>query len=323
MGEHMSELRIELFGHARVTAPNSSTPIRLQRTSESLLVYLLLYSRPLCTRDQVIGAIWGDHGEQSARSCLNTALWRLRSALESITAPTGKYLVVLPTGEIGFNWESDYWLDVNQFASKLEPLLRRPTSQLDRSDVEAAENSLRLYQGDLLVDIDRDWALRERESLRQLYLNGLAKLSDHYANIGEPVRSLSHAQQILELDPLREEIHRRVMQLHADMGQRSLAIRQYDRCCQFLRTELGILPMEETTALYQRIAGTDPSSHPNDDLDLQPLQRALVELQHAAQRIEYARAQVLRAMAQAQDHVVRTGVGERPGRLPTAKRSTV
>lgn len=81
--------------------------------------------------------------------------------------------------------------------------------------------------------------------------------------------------------------------------------------------------MEETTALYQRIAGTDPSSHPNDDLDLQPLQRALVELQHAAQRIEYARAQVLRAMAQAQDHVVRTGVGERPGRLPTAKRSTV
>lgn len=316
----MSALRIELFGHARVTVSGSAMPLRLQKTCEALFVYLLLYSRPYCTRDQVIGAFWGDQDEGSARSCLNTALWRLRGALESSPVMAGKYLVALPTGAIGFNWESDFWLDVRQFTTTLEPILRRHASALAQSDADAAETSLGLYRGDLLVDVDRDWALRERENLRQLYLNGLARLSDHYAHIGEPAKSLSHAQKILEMDPLREEIHRRVMQLHADMGHRSLALRQYDHCRQLLRTELGILPMEETTALYRQIAGTDPSSRPFDEADLQPLQRALVELQQAALRIEDARALVVRAMAQARGNGNRPGVTGGSGHPPTAKR---
>ena len=41
-------------------------------------------------------------------------------------------------------------------------------------------------------------------------------------------------------------------------GQRTMAIRQYKICCQFLEEELGIPPMDETRRLYDEILKISP-----------------------------------------------------------------
>ena len=43
------------------------------------------------------------------------------------------------------------------------------------------------------------------------------------------------------------------MQLYARTGQRSAALRQYQECERILAEELGVAPVAETTALYERI----------------------------------------------------------------------
>ena len=65
--------------------------------------------------------------------------------------------------------------------------------------------------------------------------------------------ALSYAQRWLALDPLPESAHRRLMQLYAQNGDRSAALRQYQTCRRLLEEELSAPPEAETTALYQRL----------------------------------------------------------------------
>ena len=65
--------------------------------------------------------------------------------------------------------------------------------------------------------------------------------------------ALSHARRWLQLDPLREEAHRQLMQLYAWTGQRTAALQQYRECVRILEEELDVSPLAETVALYESI----------------------------------------------------------------------
>lgn len=77
---------------------------------------------------------------------------------------------------------------------------------------------------------------------------------DYYRGRGVFEKSLTYGQQILNDDPLREEIHREMMRIYLKSGQRALAMRQYEICTKVLADELGIPPMEETQSLYAELA---------------------------------------------------------------------
>ena len=57
----------------------------------------------------------------------------------------------------------------------------------------------------------------------------------------------------VERDPLDEAAHRRLMLSLAQAGDRAAAIRQYRACVAVLERELGVPPLDETTALYEAI----------------------------------------------------------------------
>jgi pimeloyl-ACP methyl ester carboxylesterase len=61
------------------------------------------------------------------------------------------------------------------------------------------------------------------------------------------------ASQLLALDPLQEPVHRTLMRLLSQLGQRGAALRQYQHCVSVLRSELGVEPEAETRQLYQQI----------------------------------------------------------------------
>lgn len=249
----MSSLSIQLFGHIQITLPGTTAPAKLQLASQALLAYLLIQPPEHCSREQIIDSFWGEQGEESARSCMTTALWRLRRHLEADPTPRGTYLITTENGEIGFNWASNYWLDVEHFETTITPSLRKPLDRIQPHEVTQIEETLKLYKGELLLDLYEDWALRARERLRCLHLNSLEYLMRYYSHQQQYAQSLVYGEQILVKDPLREEIHQRMMQLYVNNGQRSLAIQQYKRCCQILAEELKIQPMLSTQILYQQI----------------------------------------------------------------------
>src|SRR6185436_6158665 len=57
----------------------------------------------------------------------------------------------------------------------------------------------------------------------------------------------------LALEPWRETAHRQRMLLLAHTDQRGAALEQYAACRKILAEEFGVVPTEQTAALYQRI----------------------------------------------------------------------
>lgn len=247
----MTPLRLQLFGHVRVTLPGRSTEARLGRAARSLLAYLLLDRRHLHSREALRGVFWGDATEERARSCLSTALWRLRQTLEPTGVPRGTHLLTTPAGEVGFNAGSPHWLDVAEFEEVARQVTARPFHSASAGEAARLEGALALCTGDLLEGFYEEWALAERERLRRLHLESLSWLMRYQGFYGGYDRAIALGQEVLRREPAREEVHREVMRLYLETGQRSLAARQYELCRGAVRRHLGSEPTPETRALYE------------------------------------------------------------------------
>jgi DNA-binding SARP family transcriptional activator len=283
----MQHLRIRLLGDVSLVYDEAQAAVITTHATQALLAYLLLVPRRPQSREVLAEVFWGDRNKDRARRCLKTALWRLRCVLEPEGTPSGTYLITNPNGEIGFNWQSDYWLDVAVFEQAVKHALALPLESMQPEDAHQLEAAMQLYVGELLEGFYDDWALRERERLRQMYLDSLAHLMRFYHRQGAYQEALASGRKILDFDPLSEEIHRALMHLYVETGQRTLAIKQYEACRDLLSTELGILPMDETQALYHQIAPefdrlgrdlTTKLSAPDTDLPLRQLRVTLQSL---------------------------------------------
>src|SRR5258708_7046149 len=113
-------LRISLLGGVRIAHAAGSSESKVSHSVQGLLAYLLLQRPRSHSRDALAGLFWGEHRQDQARSCLSTALWRLRAVLEPEGVPRGMYLAITPMGEVSFNWASAYWLDVAVFEEQAE-----------------------------------------------------------------------------------------------------------------------------------------------------------------------------------------------------------
>jgi DNA-binding SARP family transcriptional activator len=317
-------LQVFLFGSVKIYFDENREEIKLTPVVQNLLAYLMLQRHRTLPRELLAGVFWGDFDQGRARSCLNTTLWRLRRCLEPQSLGNGRngnsdhsngngnghnsrgqtadveggYIVTTPSGEIGVNAQSRYWLDVAVFEDHINRILVNPPGRADETQIGELEYALSLYTGELLEGVYEDWALREREHQRRQYLNSLDYLMRYYHACGQCERSLDYGLKILGQDPLREEIHREVMRLYLETGRRTLAIRQYEICQVALAEELGIPPMEETQELYRKtIEEGQPSQVPWDEVQAADLNRTLYQLQKAARSLAQAQQEMQQTLA--------------------------
>jgi len=293
----MGILQVALFGGVRITHNNWRTEVTVTREIQALLAYLLLQRHRGHSREVLAGIFWGEQNLGKARGSLNTALWKLKKALEPRGIPAGTYLKITHSGEVGFNRESRHWLDVDVFEGKISSILTCPFQTVGEIHIVDLEKVLELYKGELLEGFYRDWALRERERLRAMYVKSLIYLLQYCEFHGAYEQAIAYGQQILDLDPLREEIHREIMRLHLENGQRALALRQYEICRSTLAKELGISPMEDSQALYTQIFKGDRRSHSARNSKEQiSVEQALGQLSEASQTIDLAKEQIQQAL---------------------------
>jgi DNA-binding SARP family transcriptional activator len=129
------------------------------------------------------------------------------------------------------------------------------------------KDAVTLYNDDLLPGYYQDWILFERERLQNMYLLMLDKLIVYLQFRGEYEVAQGYGATILRYDPARERTHRQLMHLYSLAGDRTSALRQFDRCANALKQELGVKPERKTVELYERIKSdqmghNDPTSDP-------------------------------------------------------------
>lgn len=294
----MATLHVRLFGSFQIMLGEETAPLNVPPSARTLLAFLLLQSHRALPRDTLAAVCWGERPNEQARACLNTALWRLRRALAPANAAATDFLLTNGAGEVGFNWDSDHWLDLTVFELQAAAFLAAPTDTLTPACIANMESAVGLYSADLLEGFYEDWALQERERLRLIYLSCLARLMQHHARQDAHQQGLNYGQLILRHDPLREEVHRQVMRLHWRAGERDRAVRQYQLCREVLAAELGIPPMPETEALFAQIvagSATDAPFAPAGPPAPAGLQDALRSIADARARLAAAHRDLNRA----------------------------
>ncbi len=212
----------------------------VSQKSRALLAYLALNPRPHA-RDVLAGLLWSEMPQQRAAGNLRVVLSNLRDLFP-------EYLSI-EQHTVAFDATCPYWLDVAAFETLLAA-----------GDLDSLQQATALYRGLLLEGVYlhgapafEEWLLVERERLHQAQTQALHRLAWGYTTRGDYAAAIAAAERLLALDPWREETHRALMELLALTGQRSAALAQYEQCRRLLRAELGLEPLEETTALYERI----------------------------------------------------------------------
>ena len=98
-----------------------------------------------------------------------------------------------------------------------------------------------------------DWRAARATTVERTVASVLDRLSVARQHDGDLPGARRAAEQRVELDPLDDTAHVRLMEVLAASGERAAAIRQYRACVAILDRELGVDPLPETTARYEAI----------------------------------------------------------------------
>jgi DNA-binding SARP family transcriptional activator len=99
-------LEVRLLGKFEIKSDGKPVAIT-SRPVQSLFAYLILNAGTVHRREKLAGLLWPDSLEETARSNLRSALWKIRKALPSSEAD--EYLFVDDL-TIAFNASAEYWL---------------------------------------------------------------------------------------------------------------------------------------------------------------------------------------------------------------------
>jgi LuxR family transcriptional regulator, maltose regulon positive regulatory protein len=269
------QLRVQTLGAFRVWRGDVEIePREWQRDKARQLVQLLLTQRGRwLQREEIVDRLWPDLAPEVVGRDFKVALNAMNRALEPARAQEAAFAYVAREGTTyRFRPEADVWIDAVAFEQSCENGLRlterHPTNYAPDAPpdpaIEQAISSLRaalnLYEGDYLPDaLYEDWATEERDRLLTLYLRGADRLAGLLIDGGHNSAAIDICQRILARDPCWERAYRLAMFAHTRQGNRSLALRTYQRCASALCDELGIDPGPATMRLHEQIVrGEEP-----------------------------------------------------------------
>ncbi|HZG66481.1 MAG TPA: tetratricopeptide repeat protein, partial [Herpetosiphonaceae bacterium] len=271
-----SGLQLNVLGALRVRLGELSLGDVLSQKARALLCYIAIERREH-SRSALAALLWGEFPEADAATNLRQALTHLRRTLDP-------YLTVT-RHTVTFNSKSAYWLDTEAFERWLTAADNEPA-------VEQLEAAIELYQGDFLqgfvlrdAPAFEEWMVLQRERYHVQALEALQRLADYYRVRGDYAASITSSARLLALDSWREEAHRQLMWLYVRTGQRSAALAQYQSCHRLLEKELGVEPMAETTALYERIKAAQAAPPHSIVVPATPFVGRITEQRELARRL--------------------------------------
>lgn len=198
----------------------------LPEGSKRLLVFVALRGR--VDRPRAAAVLWPDSGEERAAGNLRSALWRMKSAGIFVLTADKSTLGLVPGTEV----DAVAWCG---WAGRLV------TGKPGPADLEATPPAEAF---DLLPGWYDDWAVFERERVRQRLLHALEALSRQLVRAGRRAEAVEAAMTAVGVDPLRESAQRVLVEAHLAEGNLAEARRCVRRYHSLVRAELGVDPSE-------------------------------------------------------------------------------
>lgn len=216
-----------------------------------LLLFLLCHPDGR-TREQVGVALWPEASTAQVRNNFHVTVHHLRRTLGDaawVRLEQGRYRVAPPDGRT-------VHFDAVVFERSASDALRQ--ARRWNASVGDLRRTVALYRGDFLEHESMgDWHRALRDRLRHLFVDTLLALGDALLVGASCAEAIDVLERLIAAEELHEGAWRRSMVAYARAGDRTAAMRQYQRLREVLRRELGASPDAESTALFNRLQRGD------------------------------------------------------------------
>lgn len=206
------------------------------------LLFFFALDRPIVTRAEICQAFWPELDTDQAVNVFHVTKRRLHKALGfDVLVHDGGYYRVNPTVSIHY--------DIMDFVGALV----EGRSKEGDAAVSAWQRAIELYRGPFLQGHADAWIASRREDFRAGYLEALTEMARARKAEGRAEHALGLYLRAINEAPRREDLHRFVIQLYAELGRRSEAAAHFQRLEEDLKTNYGAEPEAATRALYNQI----------------------------------------------------------------------
>ncbi len=210
----------------------------LWRKNLALLLYLARSPGQRRSREHLVGLLWGDKPDSTARHSLNEALRVLRR--------TGDEGLLDSVGD-------QVLLDQAAVSLDSDELEQRIAEQRWAEAVELVRGSW--MEGFAVSDCSEfeDWLSAERLHWTSVATSAMQAHGSALLARGDEAGTQDVARRALALDPFSDGAIRLLMEAVALRGERASALSLYEEFTRRLETELGIEPEPDTAALAGRV----------------------------------------------------------------------
>lgn len=245
----MDKIKIFLFGKFCVCYGNQPLDGLEVHKVQELFAYLVVNRNRFHSRDKLADLLWSNSSPLQSKQYLRQTLCQLKAILDKY-CETDNNILSIESEWIKINPAADLWTDIDEFKKAYSQALGMQGRALTEQIVDTLQVAVDLYQGEFLENWYQDWCIFERERFQNIYLTMLDKLMGYCETHQRFEQGIEFGFNILRCDVAKERTYRRLMRLYNLAGDRTGALRQYERCIAALERELSTKPSNLTVELY-------------------------------------------------------------------------
>jgi DNA-binding SARP family transcriptional activator/tetratricopeptide (TPR) repeat protein len=253
-------LHVSLLGEQAITDDRGESVRARSSHAVVLIAFLVVHAGSPQPRQRIAGLFWPESTDGQALTNLRRELHHLRQVVGDEPS------LVVTSKDLCWRDADTCRVDVRVFDIERKAALAAAAAGDDGGVLRHATAALAAYRGELLPGGYEDWLLEARSELERQCVDVCDVLCAARARTGDLAGAVAVARRRVQLQPLEEVGYRALMELQADLGDRSGAVSTYHHCASVLERELGIAPDPATRKVFQRLmAHAGPAARPPAD----------------------------------------------------------
>ncbi len=239
-------LELRCFGGFEVYVEGEALPrsaFSRKKALELLQLLALRQGRPLPS-GRLTRLLWPGVDPDAGKNRLHGIVHALRRAIEPRKGGARQTCVVRSEDLYSLDAISGFRVDLWEFRRLVARARAAEKEQASATEVAALlQSAVDHYRGDLFADLpDATWAIDPRSRCREECVNALLRLCELKTEISGPEEQIALLRAAVAIDPLREDIHVRLIRALLDLSRRRDALTQHEGLCRILDEELDARP---------------------------------------------------------------------------------
>ncbi|WP_460525801.1 AfsR/SARP family transcriptional regulator [Flindersiella endophytica] len=236
----------------------------------ALLALLLLNANKACGRDRLIDDLWEGAPPRSARTTLQSCVYRLRRMLSLLSNDNSKQGgVYLHTRRDGYLLQvPDEAIDQRRFEQYVSEGWQ--AIEIGEADYGAGRlrSALELWHGEAYADIGVQAVRDQARRLDDRRLEVVEQCVAAEIGLGRHQTVVGELEDLTGAHPLRERLWELLLAALHKSGRRADALSAYQRLYRVLDEELGVEPGARIRDLHMQILNADPALDPPQEAPL-------------------------------------------------------